>query len=225
MRRGALLPAVLVAALALAAPARPRRPTSSSTRSYGGGGNAGATLSNDFIELFNRGHAGRPEQLVGPVQLPPAPRRQHHPGTIQPGDHFVVCVPGRRRDGDLPRTADGSSGMGGHRRARRGRRTATPLGLHTPSLPRPPACATSSARGATADFEAAARRPPRTRPRCSATRPAADTDNNAADFASPTRRRASQNDRRLPAPGDPAPSVTPTARRRSHRRRRRPNSR
>ena len=29
--------------------------TSSSARVYGGGGNSGATLTNDYIELFNRG--------------------------------------------------------------------------------------------------------------------------------------------------------------------------
>ena len=37
---------------------------------YGGGGNAGATLTNDFIELFNRGSCRRFTQwMVRPVRL------------------------------------------------------------------------------------------------------------------------------------------------------------
>ena len=46
-----------VAALALAAPAGAASPDVVISQVYGGGGNAGATLTNDFVELFNRGDA------------------------------------------------------------------------------------------------------------------------------------------------------------------------
>jgi uncharacterized protein len=47
--------ATTVAALALAAPAFAASPDVDIAQVYGGGGNAGATLTNDYIELFNRG--------------------------------------------------------------------------------------------------------------------------------------------------------------------------
>lgn len=45
----------LVAALALAVPAGAASPDLVVSQVYGGGGNAGATYTNDFVELFNRG--------------------------------------------------------------------------------------------------------------------------------------------------------------------------
>lgn len=47
--------ATTIAALALAAPAFAASPDVDIAQVYGGGGNAGATLTNDYIELFNRG--------------------------------------------------------------------------------------------------------------------------------------------------------------------------
>jgi len=49
------------ATLALASPALAVSPDIVISQVYGGGGNSGATLTNDFIELFNRG--------VGPVDV------------------------------------------------------------------------------------------------------------------------------------------------------------
>src|SRR5215467_11922282 len=47
--------AATVAALALSAPASAASPDVVIAQVYGGGGNSGATLTNDYIELFNRG--------------------------------------------------------------------------------------------------------------------------------------------------------------------------
>src|SRR3954447_18767445 len=50
-----VLLAALAATLILAAPASAASPDVVISQVYGGGGNAGATLKNDFIELYNRG--------------------------------------------------------------------------------------------------------------------------------------------------------------------------
>jgi uncharacterized protein len=60
---------------------------------YGGGGNAGATLRNDFIELFNRD--GTPVDLTGwSVQYAAATgtswQRTNLTGTLQPGQYYLV---------------------------------------------------------------------------------------------------------------------------------------
>lgn len=60
---------------------------------YGAGGNSGATLRNDFIELFNRGSAA--VDLSGwSVQYAPASasswQRTNLSGIIQPGQHILV---------------------------------------------------------------------------------------------------------------------------------------
>jgi uncharacterized protein len=60
---------------------------------YGGGGNSGATLKNDFIELFNRD--GTPVDLTGwSVQYAAATgtswQRTNLTGTLQPGQYYLV---------------------------------------------------------------------------------------------------------------------------------------
>src|SRR5689334_6137187 len=60
---------------------------------YGGGGNAGATLKNDFIELFNRGTA--PVNLsTWSVQYASAAgsswQSTNLTGTLQPGQYYLV---------------------------------------------------------------------------------------------------------------------------------------
>ena len=66
--RGAL---VLAWALSAVAPAQSRLPTGVISQVYGGGGNAGATLREDFIEVFNAGDT--PADVSGwTVQYAPA---------------------------------------------------------------------------------------------------------------------------------------------------------
>ncbi len=60
---------------------------------YGGGGNAGATFTNDFIELYNRGSA--PVDVTGwTVQYASATGATWQAtalsGTVQPGKHYLV---------------------------------------------------------------------------------------------------------------------------------------
>src|SRR5918992_799274 len=54
------LGAALIAALFLAAPASAQSPDLVVSQVYGGGGNSGAPLSHDYIEIFNRGTTGVP---------------------------------------------------------------------------------------------------------------------------------------------------------------------
>src|SRR5918992_5149272 len=54
------LGAALIAALFLAAPASAQSPDLVVSQVYGGGGNSGAPLTHDYIEIFNRGAASVP---------------------------------------------------------------------------------------------------------------------------------------------------------------------
>src|SRR5439155_10588101 len=60
---------------------------------YGGGGNAGATFKNDFVELFNRGTAA--VNLTGwsvqyTTSAGTAWQGTNLSGTIQPGQYYLV---------------------------------------------------------------------------------------------------------------------------------------
>ena len=84
---------------------------------YGGGGNAGATFKNDFIELFNRGATTL--NLTGwSVQYGSATGSTWSPtplsGTIQPGQYYLVQeAPGAGGSVNLPTPdATGSIAMG-----------------------------------------------------------------------------------------------------------------
>ena len=74
-----------VAALALGLVSVPAAASASSSavvvnEVYGGGGNAGATFTNDFVELANRSDAAVDvDRLVGPVPRRPAPARGRSP--------------------------------------------------------------------------------------------------------------------------------------------------
>ncbi len=82
---------------------------------YGGGGNQGATLTHDFVELFNRG--GNAVDVSGwTVQYASASggnwQRTELSGTIQPGQYYLV----QERQGNggtvsLP-TPDATGGIG-----------------------------------------------------------------------------------------------------------------
>jgi hypothetical protein len=94
MRRTFLPLALLAAALAAGSP--PAYGASSSavvSQVYAGGGNAGATFANDFVELFNRGAA--PVDLTGwTVQYASAAGVSWQvtvlSGSIAPGRHYLV---------------------------------------------------------------------------------------------------------------------------------------
>ena len=89
----AVVLAASVALLASATPASAVSPDVVVSQVYGGGGNSGATLQNDFIELHNRGDA--PVSLAGwSVQYASATGAtwQVTPlsGTIAPGRYYLV---------------------------------------------------------------------------------------------------------------------------------------
>src|SRR5262245_45242732 len=89
----ALLIATPLAAIATAQSATAVSPDIVISEVYGGGGNAGATLTNDFIELYNRGNA--PVDIsTWSVQYGSSGgttwQRTNLSGTIQPGHWYLV---------------------------------------------------------------------------------------------------------------------------------------
>ena len=83
----------LVAFFVLAGTASAASPDIVISQVYGGGGNAGATFKNDFIELYNRGTA--PVTVAGwTVQYASAAgttwQRTALTGTIRPGRYYLV---------------------------------------------------------------------------------------------------------------------------------------
>lgn len=96
-RTCALLATSLVALLAFAAPASAAPSDLVISQVYGGGGNAGAPYSHDFIELFNRGSAsisldGRSLQYASAAGVFNGNANQVTPlsGEIAPGQHVLV---------------------------------------------------------------------------------------------------------------------------------------
>jgi predicted extracellular nuclease len=84
---------VALALLPAAAPAGAASPDLVISQVYGGGGNSGATLRNDFVEVFNRGSA--PVDVTGwSVQYASAAGTTWTPtnlsGTVQPGHYLLV---------------------------------------------------------------------------------------------------------------------------------------
>ncbi|WP_373514867.1 ExeM/NucH family extracellular endonuclease [Persicitalea sp.] len=87
---------------------------------YGGGGNSGAPLKNDFVELFNRGTAAvslstysvQYASAAGTGNLGAGNGKTDLSGTIQPGQYYLVQLAGGTTGADLP-TADiiGTTGM------------------------------------------------------------------------------------------------------------------
>ena len=156
---------------------------------YGGGGNSGAPLTNDFVELFNR--SGSPVSLAGAsVQYAAAAGATWQvtalpAATLQPGQHFLVLESGGA-NGAAPPAGDATGTIA--MSATAGKialvGSATALSGACPTA----ACSTSSA---TARPRAASRgaAPPRrraTRRPTSAPTPAAST----ATTTPPTSRRA-----------------------------------
>ena len=180
---------------------------------YGGGGNAGATFKNDFIELFNRGATTL--NLTGwSVQYGSATGSTWSPtplsGTIQPGQYYLVQeAPGAGGSVNLPTPdATGSIAMG----ATAGKvilaNVATPL---SGSCPSGAAVVDLVGYGTTANcFEdgAATAAPSNTTAVLRAEIGCTDSDSNASDFAV-----VASSPRNTASPlhfctGDNAPAVT-----------------
>ena len=94
MHRIHLVAALLAVAVLLAAPfARGATANVVISQVYAGGGNAGATFTNDFVELFNRG--GSAVDLAGwTVQYASAASTSWSAtalsGSVQPGRYYLV---------------------------------------------------------------------------------------------------------------------------------------
>ena len=183
---------------------------------YGGGGNAGATFKNDFIELFNRGATTL--NLTGwSVQYGSATGSTWSPtplsGTIQPGQYYLVQeAPGAGGSVNLPTPdATGSIAMG----ATAGKvilaNVATPL---SGSCPSGAAVVDLVGYGTTANcFEdgAATAAPSNTTAVLRAESGCTDSDSNTSDFAV-----GAPSPRNTASPlhfctGDNAPAVTATS--------------
>ena len=203
---------------------------------YGGGGNAGAPFTNDFIELFNRGTTRRRPGTAGPCST----RARPAPGTS-----------GRRRSRlsgrDRRRAATTSSRRRGGAAARRCRRPTSTGPINMSGTAGKVALVTTRRRwAATAPRRHARRRAAQiidlvgygsanffegTAPRrahehdrrAARTAAAAPTPTTTAPTSPPARPRRATARRRTPCGGDDAPASPPrlTGKRRDQRRRRR----
>jgi hypothetical protein len=157
---------------------------------YGGGGNSGATLRNDFIELFNRGPSA--VSVTGwSVQYGSSAGTTWQvtaiSGTIQPGQYYLVQeAAGAGGTTDLP-TPDATGAIAMSATAGK-----VALVTNTTALPCGSSCATDAnvrdfvGYGTTANnFEGAGPTPApsNTAAVLRASNGCTDTDNNAADFA------------------------------------------
>jgi predicted extracellular nuclease len=194
-RRRALITAVsLFAATALAPTAAPTARAASAdvviSEVYGGGGNTGAPFANDFVELFNRG--GSAVGLSGwSVQYASAGGSSWLVtalgGTIAAGAHYLVKMGSGGAGGTALPAADatGTTNLSA---------TSGKVGLRTTTTAL--ACATGCATaagvrdflgyGSASSFEGAAAPAGSNTASLARTTPAADTDDNAADFATST---------------------------------------
>jgi predicted extracellular nuclease len=176
--------AATVAAVVSSTPASAASPDVVISQVYGGGGNSGATFTNDFIELFNRGSA--PVDVSGwSVQYASAAGTSWAAtaltGTIAPGAHYLVQE-GAGAGGTTPLPtpdATGSIAMS----ASNGK---VALVTSATSLACGATCSTAAGVrdfvgfGSANDFETTAT--PALTNTTAALRGADDTDNNAADF-------------------------------------------
>ena len=189
-----LVASVLAPCLALVAGAEPAVAVSPDvvvSQVYGGGGNAGATLQNDFIELHNRSAAPVSlDGLVGAVRLGHGLDLAGHAahGQHRPRRHYLVQeAAGAGGTTPLPTPdATGSIAMSGDRRQGRAGRRPPPRSRAARAAPATPSVRDFVGYGATASsFEGAAPAPglSNTTAALRADDGATDTDNNAADFA------------------------------------------
>lgn len=93
MRRSLITPALIAGALAVPAQAQAVSQDIVISEVYGGGGNQGATLTHDFIELYNRGST-EIDLSTWSVQYASSAgtswQRTNLTGKIQPGGYFLV---------------------------------------------------------------------------------------------------------------------------------------
>ncbi|NJP94245.1 ExeM/NucH family extracellular endonuclease [Nonomuraea sp. FMUSA5-5] len=191
---------------------------------YGGGGNSGAPLSNDYVELFNRSAA--PVSLDGwSVQYTSATgtgnfasNKADLSGTLAPGQyHLVQLAAGTTPSGALPQPDSvGSINMGGTAGKVALVRSAEGLACNGSTAP----CSDDQLAQladlvgyGTANFSEGTAAPALTNATAGLRKGGgcADTDDNAADFE--TGAPAPRNSATAPAPcggGEPSPTPTPT---------------
>ena len=222
MRRLLPLPAVLLAALALAAPASAApSPDIVISEIYGGGGNSGATLRNDFIELFNRGTT-TVDVSTWSVQYASAAgttwQRTNLVGTIAPGQFYLVQESaGTGGTQSLPAPdATGTIAMSGTagKVALVTNQTALTCGATRGSCSAVATVRDLIGYGATASDSEGAPAPAPSNTNADVRAVACtDTDQNAADFTLSTPAPQNTASPRTPCaapPGDAAPRVTDT---------------
>lgn len=191
---------------------------------YGGGGNAGAPLTNDFVELFNRSSA--PVSIDGwSIQYTSATgtgnlggNRAALSGTLAPGEyHLVRLAAGNTPGGPLPAPdSTGTINMSGTAGKVALVRSADPLacnGSTTPCTPEQLALVADLVGYGDANFAEGAAAPATTNATAAVRRSGgcADTDVNADDFeiAAPAPRNSATA--AAPCDGDdPAATPTPT---------------
>jgi Lamin Tail Domain len=194
MHRINLAALLLVAAAVLAAPSA-LAATSSVVVSqvYAGGGNAGATYQNDFVELFNRG--GSAVDLTGwTVQYASSSSTSWSAtplsGSIQPGRHYLVQLASTAAVGaTLPAPeATGTSNLAASGGKVALVRDATPLacGATAGSCSNAPSLEDLVGYGSATDYEGTGPAPTLTSTTAAVRQGGGctDTDANAADFAS-----------------------------------------
>jgi uncharacterized protein len=221
-----VLVALLTSLLSLVAPAPAGAvsPDIVVSQVYGGGGNSGAPLTHDFVELYNRG--GSPVDLTGwSVQYASATGTgtfaANSPtalvGTLPPGEHYLVQLAGGANGVALPTPdATGTTNMAGAAGKVVAVRPGASLGLECNGLS-DPCDAAETARIAdlvgygTANYFETAPAPAlsNTTAALRAAAGATDTDNNSADFtaASPAPRPCGAACVPPPPACDPPPSV------------------
>jgi hypothetical protein len=188
----ALLLALLAALLLFPAAARASTSDVVVSQIYGGGGNAGATFRNDFVELFNAGSATA-DLSTWTVQYATAAGTSWQPtalsGTIAPGHYYLVQLASNADVGAVLPAADatGTSNLGGTSGKIALVRSAAPLtcGASAGSCSADPLVEDLVGYGSASDFEGAGSAPglSNTTAAVRASDGCTDTDDNATDFA------------------------------------------
>ena len=192
MPRVRLVLAVLLAAALLIAPAaQSASPDMLVTQVYAGGGNSGATYTNDFVELFNRGSSAV-DLSAWSIQYASASATtwQVTPlsGSLQPGRHYLVQLASAGAIGaPLPTPdASGSTNLAnaGGKVALVRNATALSCGATPGSCSPNPLVADLVGYGSATDYEGAAAAPALSNTTAAVrTDGCVDTDDNADDFA------------------------------------------